>query len=226
MTRFAFALVASLALAALTCAADLPAGTWAANVDGEKGDFVITQAKDGKFSGSLLGTDVSGTWNGRTLTFQKGNDTYEAHLVGEPADKGKTKWTLTGTRATTVRDFKTRAGTVHVTKTGWYAQLTADTPDPTGTIKAEVRGVLVYEKGSAYIRVVRRVGETTEEMKVWVGVEDWKAAKAALSALDGKEVVATGALAQLVRRDRDSTLPDGALYFTGKFEIKAADPPK
>src|SRR5436309_2271633 len=65
MTRFALALAASLALTVAARAADLPAGTWAANVDGNKGDLVIKEVKDEKVvTGSLLGVEVRGRVEG------------------------------------------------------------------------------------------------------------------------------------------------------------------
>ena len=83
MTRFALALVASFALAATVRAADLPAGTWAANIDGTKGDFVVKEVKAGTVTGSLLDTDITGTWDGKTLSFKKGAENW--YLTAEEA---------------------------------------------------------------------------------------------------------------------------------------------
>lgn len=226
MIRVALALVASLAFAVAVRAADLPAGTWAANVDGNKGDLVIKEVKDGKVTGVLLGTDFTGYWREKTLTFELGGLRYEAQLVSEPADKGQTKYTLTGTREENVR-VQTRVQ-IHKVKTGWYAQLTADTPAPTGEIKAEVRGALVVEGNSAFVSVKRKVGTEVEETRIWVRAtaEEWKALKPTLAPLNGKEVVVTGSLAQTTSRARDDVLPVGTLYFRDKFEIKLANAPK
>src|SRR5687767_5852134 len=103
MIRVALALVASLAFAVAVRGADLPTGTWAANVDGNKGDLVIKETKDGKVTGILLGTDFTGAWREKTLTFELDGKRYEAHLVAEPGEKGQTKYTLTGTRVETRR---------------------------------------------------------------------------------------------------------------------------
>ncbi len=199
-TRLALALVASLALTSAVRAADLPAGTWAANIDGTKGDLVVKDVKDGKFAGVLLGTDVAGTWNGKTITFLSGKDTYEAHLVSEPGEKGQTKYTLTGMRSQQVFN-PSRAGTGfnHVAKIGWYAQLTAATPAPTGEIKAEVRGVLLQDGTNVYVSVKRKSGSDVEETRVWVYATEgeWKLMKQTPAQFDGKEVIVTGQLALL-----------------------------
>ena len=221
MLRTALALVASFTLTVAARAADLPAGTWAANVDGKKGEFVIKDIKEGKFTGVLLNTEVTGTWDGKALAFQKGTDTYEAHLVSEPGEKGQTKYTLTGTRAQANR-VQSRVA-IHVVKTGWYAQLTAETPAPTGEIKAEVRGTFVSENKLTYVSVKRKAGDAVEETRVWIAAtaDEWKLVKQAPAQLNGKEVIVTGHLA-LLPKGRDSLIPEGALYFHGKFDITLA----
>src|SRR5437764_812623 len=99
MLRSTLALVASLALTSAVRAADLPTGTWAANIDGTKGELIIKETKNGKVTGSLLGTDFNGTWDGKTaLAFEIFGASYEALLVSEPAEPGKTKYTLAGTQ--------------------------------------------------------------------------------------------------------------------------------
>ncbi|MBY0461166.1 MAG: hypothetical protein K2V38_27910 [Gemmataceae bacterium] len=217
MFRRTLAVLAVFALAGGLSAADLPAGTWAVNVDGEKGALVITDVKDGKFAGSLLGTDVTGTWNGKTLTFQKGQDTYEAFLVSEPGDKGKVKYTLTGTKST-ILQIPNRAGPgVHVVKAGgWYAQLTTDAPAPTGEIRAEVRGVLVIDASGTYVSVKRKNGNEIEEavVRVFPSAPDDDPAKT-FKELNGKDVIATGKLGQLHKAS-------GELYFLDKPQIKLA----
>ena len=50
-----------------------------------------------------------------------------------------------------------------------------------------------------------------------------------LAPLNGKEVVVTAALAQAKAKGKDAgagTVPSRAMYFTGKFDIKLATPPK
>lgn len=219
LTRFVLPLAVVAVSAAGLCAADLPAGTWPANVDGEKGDLVVTLVKDGKVTGSLLGTDFTGTWDGKTLAFAKGRDVYEAHLLGESAEKGKTKYTLTGTRSRPLTVPNRATGVVHYEKTGWYAQLTADTPAPTGFIRAEVRGTLVCGKSGAYVLVKHLVGATPTETRVQLVPADWAKAKESLVPLDGKDVIVTGALAEL---PRDRANPFGGLAVVGAFEIKPA----
>ncbi len=228
-TRFALALVVSFAFAVAVRAADLPVGTWAANVDGEKGDFVVKEVKEGKFAGVLLGTDVSGSWNGKTVTFLLGKDTYEAHLVAEPGEKGQTKYTLTGMRSQMIfNQNRAGGGAIHVAKVGWYAQLTAATPVPAGEIKAEVRGVLVIDGAKVYVSVKRKgkVGDDVEETRVWAYLSEgeWKGLRDTLPALNGKEVVVRAALGQM--NSTGASIPDGALYFLGSFEPKLANPPK
>ena len=227
-TRIALALMTSLAFASAARAADLPAGTWAANVDGNKGDFVIKDIKDGKFAGVLLNADVSGTWDGKVLTFHTGGHDYEAQLVSEPGEKGQTKYTLTGTRSQTRISPNRAASIPHVVKTGgWYAQLSAETPAPTGEIKAAVRGVLVVEGTTAYVSVKRKVGSDMEETRVWVNAteDEWKKLQPTLAPLNGEEVVVTAALAQAKIKGKDApagTVPSRGLYFVGKLDIKLA----
>jgi hypothetical protein len=226
MLRFLFALVASLSLAVAARAADLPTGTWAANVDDNKGELVIKEVKAGKVTGTLFGTDFSGSLNGKELTFEIGKDSYEARLVSEPAEGGKTKYTLTGTRSQSTKVQSRLA--VHVVKTGWYAQLTTDTPVPQGDIKAEVRGVLVYDGETAYVSVKRK-GE--DEVRVWLLVPetDGKALQKSFSELKDKEVIVSGKLSLFKGpkpADRFSRRPDpaapGALSMSAPFELKAA----
>lgn len=221
MTRFAFALIASLAPAVIGRAADLPAGTWAANIDGAKGDLVIKEVKDGKVTGELFETNFTGKWNGKLLEFKTGGDSYEAHLVSEPGEKAKAKYTLTGTRVRANKEAP------QLTKAGWYAQITADAPEPTGAIKAEVRGVLVIDGTKTYVSVKRKnIHGVVEETRVWVYASEgeWKALKFELPPLNGKEVIVTAQLAQM--DSKGASIPEGALYFLGRFEAKLATDPK
>ncbi len=224
MIRFALALALPLALVTATHAADLPTGTWAANADGTKGDFIIKEIKDGKVTGSMLGTDFTGAWNGKVLTFVIGTSTYEVHLVTEPGEKGQTKYTLTGTRAQSNR-VESRV-VIHIAKTGWYAQMTAATPVPQGEIAAQVRGVLVLEGTTAYVSVKRKTGAEIEETRIWVYASEgeWKKLNRTLPLLNGKEVIVTAKLSQMT--SKGASIPEGALYFLGQFEPKLADLPK
>lgn len=225
MTRFAFALVFSFAVVAGVRAADLPAGTWSVNVDGKKGELVIAAvAKDGKVTAKLLGEDVVGKWNGETLTFQADNfrAVFEAYLVSEPAEKGKTKYTLTGTRKRVA--LASTAGNLSETKSGWYAQITADTPVPVGAIKAEIRGVLIQDGAKTYVSVKHKdVFGAIEETRIWIWASEgeWKVLKLTLAPLYDKEVIVTGMLAQLPKGHMTS-IPEGALYFLGRFDIERA----
>ena len=220
MTRFALALVLPLALVNSVRAVDPPTGTWAANADGTKGDFIIKEIKDGKVTGSMLGTDFTGTWNGKALAFTIGTSTYEAHLVTEPGEKDQTKYTLTGTRLQGER-IPSRV-VIHTVKTGWYAQMTAAAPVPQGEIAAEIRGVLVLDGTSAYVSVKRKTGSEIEETRVWVHASEgeWKKLDKVLAPLNGKEVTVTAKLAQMT--SKGASLPEGALYFLGRFEPKLA----
>jgi hypothetical protein len=230
-TRFALGLASLFVLAALASAADLPTGTWAVNLDNQKGEFTVSAVKDGKFTGVFLGTDVSGTWDGKQLAFLKAGETFEAFLLNEPGDKGKVKYTLTGVRSREVRDFTTRAGTTHVVKLGWYAQLTADAPVPTGELTATVRGVLTVEKASASILVKRKIGSAIDEVKIALVPADWNAVKERLAALNGQEVIVTGTLQAVpvfrnvpfgLPAPADRAPPDSGLSVVGTFDIKPA----
>lgn len=224
MTRFALTLLA-LGFATAARAADLPTGTWAVNVDDNKGDLVIKDVKDGKVTGILLGTDFTGTWNGKELRFESGGHTFDAQLVREPGEKGLTKYTLTGARST-VLNINNRAGReIHVVKAGgWYAQLSTEAP-LFGEIKVEVRGVLVVEGTTAYVSVKRKLDTEVEETRVWVNATDgeWKKLAETLTPLNGKEVVVTAALGQAKsKKDGTGTVPSRGLYFVGKLDIKLA----
>lgn len=220
MIRFALALVASLALTVAVRAADLPTGTWAVNVDGNKGDLVISAVKEGKVSGSLLNTDITGTWNGKELRFESGNFTFEAQLVSEPGENGKVKYTLTGSRLT-IRDVSTRAAPgIHVIKAGgWYAQITAEVPKY-GEIKATVRGVLTTEATTAYVTV--KTDANAAEVRVWFRATDdqWNALRTTLKELHGKEVIVTGKIGSPAKPAVSAGA--GAIYFLDLPEIKAA----
>jgi len=222
MIRFALALAVSFVVPVAVRAADLPIGSWTANVNSNKGELVIKTVKDKKVAGTLLGTDFTGTWDGKVLTFQLDGDTYEAQLVSELGEKGKTKFTLTGTRFQTREGINRAAPGVHVAKTGgWYAQISAETP--VGEIKAEIRGLLVQNGADVYVSVKHKGGSDEEETRIWVWKSEgeWKLLQYTLAPMYGKEVIVTGNIAQLPKGHRTS-IPEGALYFLGKFEIKLA----
>lgn len=206
-----------LATATSAAAADLPTGTWAANLDGTKCEFTISAVKDGKVTGVFNGTDFTGTWNGKALAFNSGGAVFEGHLLAEDAEKGKVKYTLTGTRAVGLNIPNRATGGVHVTKTGWYAQLTADAP-ARGEIRATVRGKLVLEANAAYIVVTTDAGET----RVWFrpAANDWAALRTNLKNLSDREVTATGKLAVLAKAD--GPIPQGALYFAENPKVELA----
>ena len=143
MSRLIFAAVALLLAASGGSAEDLPNGTWRVNVAGKKGELLIAEvAKDGKVKAKFLGADVTGTWKDGVLTLDAAG-VLEGRLVTEPAEKGQTKYTLTGTYTQELGSADILNPKVYTTKTGWYAQITADTPPPLGQIKVEVKGVLV-----------------------------------------------------------------------------------
>jgi hypothetical protein len=213
-----------LALGASARAADLPTGTWSVNVNGTKGELVIAEVgKDGKVKAKLLGTDVTGTWKGGVLRLNETAAVLEGRLVSEPGEKGKTKYTLTGTR-TQVTLFPTDPDE-YESRTGWYAQLTAETPVATDRIKAEVRGRLVCKDTTeAYVRVYRDEGfGLEEEIRIYFRLSEgeWKYWKDVLPKLDGQTVTITGALGQIPKRVKTS-IPEGALYFERGFVIKTA----
>ncbi len=217
MLRAILALVASLVLSLSVRAADLPTGTWAVNLDGKKGELLVTQIKDGKVTGALLGTDFTGgTWNGKELRFLSGNYTFEAQLVNEPGDDGKTKYTLTGSRLS-VLDFPNRARAgVHVVKAGgWYAQITAK-PPAFGEIRATVRGVLTLEADAAYVTV--KPTADAPELRVWVrpAADQWAAFRMTFKNLSDREVIATGKIGPSAKAG------DTALYFLDVPDIKDA----
>jgi hypothetical protein len=228
MPRSALAVVVLVLSVAVARAAELPAGTWAVNVDGKKGKLVIGEVgKDRKVKLSLNGTDLVGVWENDTLTFNDGDGaSFEAHLVSEQLPKGgkdRLKYTLTGTR----HDVGVEAPPGGKgRKSGWYAQILAEAPVVTGEIKAEVRGVLVYEAPTAYVSVKRKTPAGVEEARIWVHAteDEWKLLNGKLLELNGKEVIVVAPMSQM--RGATGSIPDGAMYFLGPFEPRLANVPK
>jgi hypothetical protein len=222
--------VLALVVAPAARAADLPTGTWTVNAGSTKGDLVITEVKNTKVKAKLLGTEVVGTWDGEKLTLNQGPFIHEAYLLTEPAEKGKTKYTLAGlSKEVEVSISRKRFGEVSEEKTkgAWYAQITADTPVPTGEIKAEIRGMLVQNGTDVYVSVKRKSGSDVEETRVyvWKSEGEWKLLQHTLAPMYGKEVIVTASIAQMPKGHMTS-IPEGALYFLGKFEPKLANAPK
>jgi hypothetical protein len=222
--RLALLALALAAFALPARAADLPAGTWSVNVDGKKGELVITQiAANGRVESKLLGLAVSGHWDGKVFTLTYALDTFEGYLVSEPDGKGKTKYTLTGVRKQA--PFVVMDIPPPEKRTGWYAQITIDTPVPAGQIKVEVEGTVVCkDTTSAYVSVKQpdRFGGA-EETRVyfWLSEGEWKYWRDVLPKLNGQTVTVTGAVSQLPKGSMTS-IPEGAIYFHGGFTIKTA----
>jgi hypothetical protein len=213
-----------LALGASARAADLPTGTWSVNVNGTKGELVIAEVgKDGKVKAKLLGTDVTGTWKGGVLRLNETAGVLEGRLVSEPGEKGKTKYTLTGTR-TQVTLYPVGPDE-YESRTGWYAKIVTDNPAPVAEIKVEVKGKIVCKDTTeAYVLVYRDEGfGLEEEIRIYFRLSEgeWKYWKDVLPKLNGKAVTVTGSLGQIPKRIK-SSVPEGALYFESGFVIKTA----
>jgi hypothetical protein len=87
-------------------------------------------------------------------------------------------------------------------------------------IKAEVRGTLRFESGRGYFIAVKPAKKTEQEMRVWLWISEDKGLVRKLQGLEGKEVLATGKLAQLPEGHHTSVPPLG-LYMS-RFDIKEA----
>jgi hypothetical protein len=216
-----------IASAPLVWAADprLPTGTW--SVAASKDALVISEVKsDGTVKAKLLGQEVTGTWKKGVLTLSDGKSgTIEARLLAEPQEKGKVKYTLTGTHTIFVTDFPVEPAIPARRVVGWYAQMT-DTSAVPGEIKAEIRGVFVYEgHGKAYIDVKRQGVVADTRIWIYAAEHEWHNNKEKFTALNGKDVIATGQIAQTLK-GTDANIPEGALMLLGKFEVKLANAPK
>ena len=224
MSRLALAAgFALLAFAATARAADLPIGEWSVVVNGTKGSLYVKEVgRDGKVNAALLGGDIEGTWDGTTLTFQRGSFKMEAFLVAEE-EKGQTKYTLTGTRVERiVSTFVSPPLPAQEVKSGWYAQKVVKEQ---GRIKADVKGTLVCKDTTgAYVSVKRDDGfgkETETRVYFWLSEGEWKYWRDVLPKLDGQEVTVSGALDQ-IPKDSQTSIPEGAMYFLRGFTIKTA----
>ena len=87
-------------------------------------------------------------------------------------------------------------------------------------IKAEVRGTLRFESGRGYFIAVKPTKQTEQEMRVWLWISENKVLVRQLQGLNGKEVLATGKLAQLPEGHHANVPPLG-LYLS-RFQIKEA----
>lgn len=227
MTRLAI-LAAFVFGASAARAADLPTGTWSLHTGSGKDELVIKEVKDGKVKARMGKIEVTGTWDGTKLTLQQGFGTAtEVFLLTEPAEaKGKTKYTLIGVMKQVALGFPQKRFGEPATEMvigAWYAQIVADTPVPTGEIKAEIRGVLVQDGADVYVSVKRKSGSDVEETRiyVWKSEGEWKILQHTLAPMYGKEVIVTASIAQLPKGQKTS-IPEGALYFVDKFEPKLA----
>jgi hypothetical protein len=224
-TRLALLTTLVVPLAARSAsAADLPAGTWKVNVAGKTGELVITKiAADGTVTGKLLGRDIIAHWDGEVFTLTDLLDKVEGCLISEPDGKGKTKYTLAGVRHQT-SPIQMNAPPP-VKRTGWYAQITIDTPAPAGQIKVEVKGTIVCkDTTSAYVSVKQPDAFGREEetrVYFWLSEGEWKYWRDVLPKLNGQAVTVTGAVTQLPKGHQTS-IPEGAIYFRGGFTIKTA----
>ena len=88
-------------------------------------------------------------------------------------------------------------------------------------IQAVVRGTLHFESGRGYFLSVRPVDEAGRETRVWLRVAEDKALVRELQGLEGKEVIATGDLAQMPPDVRASVPPMG-MYLQHGFRIERA----
>jgi hypothetical protein len=87
-------------------------------------------------------------------------------------------------------------------------------------IKAEVRGSLRFQSGRGYFIAVKPANNREQEMRVWLWISEDKVTVRKLQGLDGKQVLATGKLAQLPEGHQASVPPLG-LYMS-RFEINEA----
>ena len=88
------------------------------------------------------------------------------------------------------------------------------------SIKADVRGTLHFESGRGYFIAVKPATKTEAEIRVWLWISENKVLVRQLQGLNGKEVIASGKLAQLPEGHGASVPPLG-LYMS-RFEIKEA----
>jgi hypothetical protein len=89
-------------------------------------------------------------------------------------------------------------------------------------IRAEVRGTLQFENGRGYYIAVKVPVKSDQEMRVWLWISEDKETGRKLEALNTKEVIAHGDLAQLPEGTQTRNVPPLGMYM-GRFDIKAAD---
>ena len=94
---------------------------------------------------------------------------------------------------------------------------------PRYTVASTSTPVVGIELKAVGYTVKRKNGSAVEEARVWMAAtrDDWNLLKQTPAQLNGKEVIVTGQLA-LLPKGRDSVIPEGAMYFLGRFDIKPA----
>jgi hypothetical protein len=121
------------------------------------------------------------------------------------------------------------AGFVLVSALSAHAAEPPDGMEDTDRIKVEVRGTLVCKDAtSAYVRVYRDEGFGLEEdIRIYFHLSEgeWKHWKNVLPKLHDQTVTVTGSLGQ-IRKGTKTSIPEGALYFAGTFDIKPAAAPE
>jgi hypothetical protein len=89
-------------------------------------------------------------------------------------------------------------------------------------IRAEVKGTLHFESSRGYFISVKPADKPGQEMRVWLRPAEDKALVRKLERLVGKEVVASGNLAQMPENVQASVPPLG-VYLRHGFEIEHAE---
>jgi hypothetical protein len=88
-------------------------------------------------------------------------------------------------------------------------------------IQAVVRGTLHFESGRGYFLSMQPVDKAGRETRVWLQVPEDKALVRELQGLKGREVIATGDLAQMPQ-DVGASVPPMGMYLEHGFRIKRA----
>jgi hypothetical protein len=151
------------------------------------------------------------------------------------ANSNPVDWAIRRTGATTNLVFLAEGGNVPMLKSLTLTVAAAlvltmssgrgDEPTPQADtkddgIKAEVRGTLRFESGRGYFIAVKAANKTEQEMRVWLWISEDKVLVRKLQGLDGKQVLATGKLAQMPE-GRGTSVPPLGMYMS-RFEIKEA----